>query len=195
MSSSHGRTPGSPARPTPKSGVDLDRLDVSILRALQRDGRASFRRVAKEVDASVTTVSTRVNRLQRLGVLTGFVPLLSVERLHEAGRPPTCVVCFIRPEKPGPREVARLAARISAQPNVCYVFEVDAGSRLIALCSTASERESRELLAELAQLSGIRSLRAVPIRRVHKERPRHPIPGLRPTEMRRMEHDTAPATA
>ena len=73
----------------------LDALDVAILGALQTDGRASLRRVAKGVGASVTTVSSRVRALERLGVLQGFVPLVSVQRLAAVGRSPHCVVLFV----------------------------------------------------------------------------------------------------
>lgn len=159
--------------------LSLDRLDVAILRALQRDGRASFRRVARSVDASVTTVSTRVRRLRRLGILTGFVPLVDAQRLQDAGRSLCCLFCHIRPVSSRPAGVARLAARVSAHPDVCYVFEVASRNELIALASTPSVEAGRELVQELARLPGVASLEAAPILRVHKERPRHPISAAR----------------
>lgn len=160
--------------------MTLDRLDIVILQALQRDGRASFREVARQVGASVTTVSTRFERLRRSGIVTGFVPLLSAQRLSQAGRPPHCVVCYVDPSDKTPRRVARLAEVVSGHAGVCYVFEVMPGPRLIALASTRSEAESEELVGELSRLSGVSSVRTAPIRQVHKELPHHPIPALLP---------------
>lgn len=181
------RARGSPRAPTressrqsrePEGGdsVQIDRLDIAILRVLQHDGRASFREVARRVGASVTTVSTRIDRLWRSGILTGFVPLLSARRLQEVGRPPHCVVCFIRPNGGGVRGLARVADAVAEHPRVCYVFEVMPGPQLIALASTRSEAESEALVSELSRLEGVSAVRTSPIRRVHKERPNHPIP-------------------
>ncbi len=157
----------------------LDRLDVAILRALQQDGRASFRQVARVVDASVTTVSTRVRRLRRLGVLTGFVPLVNAQRLSDAGRSLCCLFCSIRPSSDDPAEIARLAERVGAFSEICYIFEVASHRELIALASTPSVEAGQALVARLAALKGVESLTTAPIERVHKERPRHPIPAVR----------------
>ena len=156
----------------------LDQLDVAILRSLQQDGRASFRQVARVVGASVTTVSTRVRRLRRLGVLTGFVPLVNAQRLSDAGRPLCCLFCSIRPSSDQPREIARLADRIGAFSEICYIFEVASHRELIALASTTSVEAGQALVARIAALKGVESLTTAPIDRVHKERPRHPIPAV-----------------
>ncbi len=165
-----------PHRAKPRDPLELDRLDVAIVRALQRDGRASFRRVARQVRASVTTVSSRVNRLWRSGVVTGFVPLLSVQRLADAGRSPHCVVCFVETDPRSPRAIGEIARELAGHPRVCYVFEVGNGSRLVTLASTDSARETSSLLGELARVEGVGAVHSEEIKRVHKERPNHPIP-------------------
>src|SRR2546430_17523246 len=60
---------------------DLDDLDVQILRLLNADARKSFREIAKAVDASLSTVSNRVRKLEDEGVILGYVPVLSEPRL------------------------------------------------------------------------------------------------------------------
>lgn len=176
----NGPRPGSASRGGTRGGrFRLDRLDVAILRALQQDGRASFRQVARSVRASVTTVSTRVRRLRRLGVLTGFVPLVDAQRLSDAGRTLCCLFCSIRPSNDDPTAVARLAERIGGFSEICYIFEVASHRELIALASTPSVEAGRALVARLAALKGVESLTTAPIERVHKERPRHPIPAVR----------------
>src|SRR5437870_12872390 len=59
----------------------LDELDVKILRLLNSDARKSYRDIAKATDASISTVSSRVRKLEDLGVITGYVPVLNEARL------------------------------------------------------------------------------------------------------------------
>lgn len=108
--------------------------------------------------------------------MTGFVPLLNVQRLADAGRSPHCVVCFVRPEPHSARPVAEIAQALADHPRVCYVFEVGNGSELVTLASTDSARETAEMLQELARVDGVGEVRSEEIKRVHKERPNHPIP-------------------
>ena len=124
----------------------MDRLDEAILRVFQSDGRASLRRIAREVGASVTTVSSRVRGLTRLGVLQGFVPLLSVQRLAAIGRSPQCSVVRVLPERSDPEALARLARRIASSPSICYLFEQSGSAQLLALASTRTRKETEAIL-------------------------------------------------
>ena len=168
----------------PRAAVPLDRLDEAILRALQADGRASLRHIAREVGASVTTVSSRVHSLERLGVLQGFVPLLSVQRLAAIGRSPQCTVVRILPMRSEPEYVGRLAHRIAEAPSVCYLFELNGSPELMALASTGSRRETEALLRTLRRIPGVSRVRPTSILRVHKERPNHPVGAAVPAELR-----------
>src|SRR5438093_1037828 len=59
----------------------LDDLDVRILRLLNADARKSFREIAKAVDASLSTVSNRIRKLEQEGIITGYAPILAESRL------------------------------------------------------------------------------------------------------------------
>src|SRR5437879_12067393 len=59
----------------------LDELDVKILRLLNSDARKSYRDIAKATDASISTVSSRVRKLEDLGAITGYVPVMNAARL------------------------------------------------------------------------------------------------------------------
>jgi len=61
--------------------VKLDDLDVSILRNLNTDARKSFRDIAREVKASISTVSSRIHRLEAAGVITGYAPLIDESKI------------------------------------------------------------------------------------------------------------------
>src|SRR5256885_3246168 len=59
----------------------LDELDMRILRLLNADARKSYRDIAKQADASLSTVSNRVRKLEEEGVISGYVPVLNEARL------------------------------------------------------------------------------------------------------------------
>ena len=123
----------------------------------------------------MTTVSNRVRGLTRLGVLQGFVPLLSVQRLAAIGRSPHCTVLRIEPARTGPAVIERLVHRLAAAPHVCYLFELNGSVELLALASTGSLPETQTLVRSLRRIPGVARVRATPILRVHKERPNHPV--------------------
>ncbi len=58
----------------------LDDTDRRILSVLQRDARASMRRISKEAGVSLGTVSNRVRRLEESGVIRGYTVMLDPEK-------------------------------------------------------------------------------------------------------------------
>lgn len=61
--------------------VELDELDVAILRELVENGRSSFREIAKRLNTSVGTVTSRVKRMETAGVIKGYTALVEAEKL------------------------------------------------------------------------------------------------------------------
>ncbi|MCS7094856.1 MAG: Lrp/AsnC family transcriptional regulator [Thaumarchaeota archaeon] len=61
--------------------VELDELDVTILKELIEDGRSSFREIAKKLNTSVGTVASRVKRMESMGVIRGYTALIDAEKL------------------------------------------------------------------------------------------------------------------
>jgi len=55
-----------------REGTDLDRFDVAIIAAMQRNARISNKRLAERVELAPSTCLERVRRLVKLGVLRGF---------------------------------------------------------------------------------------------------------------------------
>jgi DNA-binding Lrp family transcriptional regulator len=54
----------------------LDRIDIAILRALQKDGRISNKELAAHVGLAASSCLERVRRLRQRGVLRGFRALI-----------------------------------------------------------------------------------------------------------------------
>jgi DNA-binding Lrp family transcriptional regulator len=70
-----------PSMDEPSAAAKLDELDVSILRRLNEDARQSYRKIAKALGVSISTVSNRVKRLEADGVVAGYVPVLDPKRI------------------------------------------------------------------------------------------------------------------
>ncbi len=60
---------------------ELDTTDKRILKMLNKDARMSFRRISRELRISLTTVTTRVKKMEKEGVLKGYIPLIDPEKL------------------------------------------------------------------------------------------------------------------
>ncbi len=45
-------------------GTELDEVDIAIIRALQKDARASFAAIAKSCNVSVDTISKRFKKIR-----------------------------------------------------------------------------------------------------------------------------------
>ncbi|RMF30233.1 MAG: winged helix-turn-helix transcriptional regulator [Candidatus Nitrosothermus koennekii] len=59
----------------------LDEIDLKIIDALMKDGRKSFREIAREVGISTPTVKTRFDRLVKIGVIKKIVPIIDADKI------------------------------------------------------------------------------------------------------------------
>lgn len=80
----------------------FDQLDLTILAELQADGRMSVADLARKIHLSAPAVHQRIKRLERAGIISGYVALVSREA---AGYD---LMCFIR---------------VSIQPHTRELFE------------------------------------------------------------------------
>jgi Lrp/AsnC family leucine-responsive transcriptional regulator len=58
------------------AGAPLDAIDREILELLRDDARISIREIAKQVGLSAAPVSRRIDRLERAGVIRGYVTVI-----------------------------------------------------------------------------------------------------------------------
>ncbi len=56
-----------------------DAIDTKILEVLMDDGRASFRQIARRTSLTTPTVSSRLARMTKAGLIRKFVPVLSAD--------------------------------------------------------------------------------------------------------------------
>jgi DNA-binding Lrp family transcriptional regulator len=96
----------------------LDRIDVKILGALQRDGRSTIQRLAETVGLSPRASLERVRRLEAGGVIAGYQAVIELGRLSR----PVNVFAEIILEKHA--SIARFEKRLAALDEVVECWEV-----------------------------------------------------------------------
>ncbi len=97
--------------------MELNEIDVKILKALLEDARYSSRQIAKNVGVSVGTVLSRIKKMEDEGLIKGY----SVNLHHEKLGYQLTVVTEISVSKGKLVETENEIAKI---PNVCSVYDV-----------------------------------------------------------------------
>ena len=62
-----------------KGGKMIEELELKIVRSLNQNSRKSFREIAKEIGTSAPVVINKIKRLEKLGAIKGYIPLLDPE--------------------------------------------------------------------------------------------------------------------
>jgi DNA-binding Lrp family transcriptional regulator len=61
--------------------VDLDNIDIAILKSLMEDGRKSFRAISREIKVSTPTVKSRYERLVNMGLIKSVKPEIDLSKV------------------------------------------------------------------------------------------------------------------
>jgi DNA-binding Lrp family transcriptional regulator len=61
--------------------MDVDEIDVAIMKEVQEDSKTSYRDIAKKLGLSVGTVHNRVKKMSDMGVIKSFAAVLDPEKL------------------------------------------------------------------------------------------------------------------
>jgi DNA-binding Lrp family transcriptional regulator len=118
----------------------FDEVDLRILTELQRDGRITFQELSQIVGLSPRPCLERVRRLERDGVITGYIARIDVMRLVN----PVLVIAQIL-VKPGGGAHARFEQQICVYPEVVECFEVSGAFDYIIKVVSASLHSYQEL--------------------------------------------------
>ncbi|SBT16116.1 HTH-type transcriptional regulator LrpC [Marinomonas gallaica] len=70
-------------------GIDMDRINWKLLKALESNGRLGYSELAKLVHLSAPAVAERIKKLEEQGVITGYQAKINLEN---AGIPITALV-------------------------------------------------------------------------------------------------------
>lgn len=114
--------------------MTLDEKDTRILRHLTKDGRASFRQIARDMGVSAGTVMARVRNMEREGVIKGYSCVLDHEKLGYQ----LTAVTEITVSK---GKLLEMEEAISRLDNVCAVYDVTGLTDAVVVAKFRSREE------------------------------------------------------
>jgi Lrp/AsnC family leucine-responsive transcriptional regulator len=97
---------------------DIDATDRLILDLLIEDGRRTVRDIAERANLSPSPVKRRIERLERIGVITGYTALVDESRLGDT------IEAFAELRFSGNTEVEAITASAKEIPEVIGVYTV-----------------------------------------------------------------------
>jgi len=123
-------------------------VDEKILKLLQRDSRQSYREIAKQLDISHVSVSSKVKALEESGVIKGYTTVVDPDKLNSY---PLC----LRISAGNGGDLSRIGAKIADYPEVSVVMRVSGDCELLALAMSENRESALKLLDEISAIKGI----------------------------------------
>ena len=114
--------------------TDLDETDVKILKILMTDARLSSRQIATKCGVSIGTVLSRIKKMERKGIITGYSAVVNHEKLGYE----LTVVTEITVSKGRLLEMENEIARL---PNVCCVYDTTGLTDAMVIAKFKSREE------------------------------------------------------
>jgi Lrp/AsnC family transcriptional regulator of ectoine degradation len=133
------------ARPS----LSLDAFDLQILAALQADGRMTKVRLAELIGLSPTPCGSRIERLEKMGLITGYYGDIDLARLANLNR----FRVTVEIKESTPPKIARFEAAILKVPNIVECEAVLGDIDYIMTVVASSISHYQEIIGSL--LSGV----------------------------------------
>ena len=154
------------------NAFDLDRTDLRILDALQRDGRLSNLKLAEAVALSPTAVLARVQRLTRDGYIVGYEAQLDPARLGVG----MLVFVEVVLDRTTPNVFDAFRAAVQVYPQIMECHMVAGGFDYLLKTRMADMQAYRDFAGTvLWQLPGVRETRTYAVMEEVKSTTRLPL--------------------
>lgn len=129
----------------------LDERDLSIIRALQEDARATYAEVAKCVGLSPSSVHDRVRKLEEAGVIKGYRAVIDPMAV---GLDVTALIAVIPLD---PRQPDDLPERVEEFPEVVDCYSVAGEASYILKVRTRNPPGLEDLIRRLREKAGVQT--------------------------------------
>jgi Lrp/AsnC family transcriptional regulator, leucine-responsive regulatory protein len=153
---------------------ELDRIDRQILALLQRDGRMTNQALSEQVSLSPRACLDRVRRLEKTGVIAGYMALVELRRLGNS----LTVIVEVSLRDQSAATHARFEARMRSCEEVIECFLVSGQSDYVLRIACESLDHYRDLanawtddptlgierISSKPELQTIKPFRGVPVR-------------------------------
>jgi DNA-binding Lrp family transcriptional regulator len=130
----------------------LDKVDMDIIGSLMRNGRKSFRQIAKEIGVSTPTVEARFSRMKSMGVIKNIEPIIDIDIIEN--QIPALV--FL---KANLAQSIQIADELAVIPEVRRIYMTTGENNIVAKVVSDRPESLEELVRKkIAPIEGINSI-------------------------------------
>jgi DNA-binding Lrp family transcriptional regulator len=126
----------------------MDAIDEQLISALRDNARASTAQLARLVGRSRSSVQSRIERLEKQGVIMGYAVRLAPQHGPGAVRAHVMI-------KVGPKLARAVTAALGAIDQVRVLHSVSGDADLIAVAMTATVDEMDQVIDRIGTLDGV----------------------------------------
>jgi Lrp/AsnC family leucine-responsive transcriptional regulator len=154
-----------------EQNVRLDDLDRKILTRLMEDGRITWAQLAAEVGLSAPSVTERVRKLEKLGVIEGYAALVNPEVVGCG------MLAFVAVELTDPNHHAEMLREAQATPEIQEYHIVAGDYDYLLKLRCRDSRELERLLRETVRsIAGVARTNSTIVMLTPKETCAVPLP-------------------
>ncbi len=128
--------------------MKLTTADESLLSLLREDARAPTAVIARRLQLSRTTVQSRIDRLERLGVIAGYTLRVGEDFERESIRALIMVTVF-------PKQMAAVVEALRRMPEVRTLQSVSGGWDLVAMAAVPTIGDMDDLTDRIGAVEGV----------------------------------------
>ena len=126
----------------------LDEIDKKIIKVLQDDARTSLRKISELVKVSLGTVSNRVKRMERNGVIKGYSVILDPDQIGWELN----VVIGLRIQK---GRLIEIQERIAKDSRVHGVYDVTGDFDSMVIARAKNRKDLDDLSNNVLSIDGV----------------------------------------
>jgi Lrp/AsnC family transcriptional regulator for asnA, asnC and gidA len=142
--------------------VEMDEIDLFIIKRMTEDARVSFRKIAKELGISPDTVITRYKTLQEKGAIRGSTVVINPKKIGYHGMAAFMIDAsptHILANETTPTETSLILKKLIEMQNIILATKTVADHDLLAI---GVARDFEHLIAignNIAKIPGVKDLR------------------------------------
>ena len=126
----------------------LDDIDKKIIKVLENDARTSLRKISELVDVSLGTVSNRVKRMEKNGVIKGYSVILDPDKIGWELN----VVIGLRIQK---GRLIEIQERIAKDSRVHGVYDVTGDFDSMVIARAKNRKDLDDLSKNVLSIDGV----------------------------------------
>jgi len=142
--------------------MEMDEVDLYIIKRMAEDARVSFRKIAEELKVSPDTIINRYKTLQQKGVIRGSTVVINPKKIGYDGMAVFMIEAsptHILANETTPPESSLILKRLIQMRNIILATKTVGDHDLLAIGVARDFKHLIEIGAEIAKIPGVKDLR------------------------------------